>query len=135
MIQRGESCNGFTLGINSTFAPFDNKDIRMAIAYALNRPSYIDAFYAGFAKVADNFAPMNYPYVIPMNIPTYDPQKARDAIQRSGIANPTLDFWYPSDVTRPYMPDPKGEFEAMSRDLEAVGLRSFRTPVAGRRAI
>ena len=33
----------------------------------------------------------------------------------------TFDFWYPSDVTRPYMPDPKGIFEAISRDLEAVG--------------
>ena len=28
---------------------------------------------------------------------------------------PRFDFWYPSDVTRPYMPDPKGEFEAIQQ--------------------
>ena len=34
----------------------------------------------------------------------------------------TIDFYYPSDVTRPYMPDPKGIFEAITSDLEAAGL-------------
>ena len=34
-----------------------------------------------------------------------------------------FDFWYPSDVSRPYMPDPKGEAEAILRDLEAVGFK------------
>ncbi len=40
----------------------------------------------------------------------------------------TLDFWYPSDVARPYMPDPKGLAEAIATDLEAVGFKvTFHT--------
>ncbi len=35
----------------------------------------------------------------------------------------SFDFWYPTAVSRPYMPDPKGEFEAILRDLEAVGFK------------
>ncbi len=123
IVNRGQSCNTFTININQKYPPFDNLDIRKAIAYALDREGYIKAFYAGQATVADNFAPEWMQYAIPMNIPTYDPDQARKLIQQSGIQSPTLDFWYPSDVTRPYMPDPKGEFEAMSRDLEAVGFK------------
>jgi peptide/nickel transport system substrate-binding protein len=37
------------------------------------------------------------------------------------VTDLTIDFWYPSDVARPYMPDPRGLFEAISNDLEAVG--------------
>ena len=37
------------------------------------------------------------------------------------MANPTIDFWYPTAVTRPYMPDPAANFQAMSADLQAAG--------------
>ena len=60
-------------------------------------------------------------YYKPLALPTYDPEKAKALIAESGETDLTLDFWYPSDVTRPYMPDPKGIFEAIASDLEAVG--------------
>jgi peptide/nickel transport system substrate-binding protein len=121
IIDRGESCNIANLAMNDTKAPFDNKDIRMAVAYAVNKQSYIDAFYAGQAVPADNWMPPATQFYKPLNLPTYDPDKAKELIASSGVANPTIDFWYPSDVARPYMPDPKGLFEAIQRDLEAVG--------------
>ena len=34
-----------------------------------------------------------------------------------------IDFWYPSDVTRPYLPDPKGIFQSIQNNLEAVGFK------------
>ena len=34
-----------------------------------------------------------------------------------------IDFWYPSDVTRPYLPDPKGIFEQISQNLTDVGFK------------
>ena len=59
----------------------------------------------------------------PLGLPTYDVQKAKDALAASGLSGDDLklEFWYPSDVARPYMPDPKGLAEAIASDLEAVG--------------
>ena len=34
-----------------------------------------------------------------------------------------LDFWYPTDVSRPYMPDPKRNFEAFAASLEKAGFK------------
>lgn len=122
-IDRGESCNTAQISMNQKYKPISNPKIREAIAYAVNKQSYIDAFYAGQAVPADNWMPVNTQYAKPLGLPTYDVQKAKDAIAASGETDLTIDFYYPSDVTRPYMPDPKGLFEAITRDLEAVGFK------------
>jgi peptide/nickel transport system substrate-binding protein len=121
VIDRGASCNLFHLGLNQTYKLTSNPKIREAIAYAINKQALIDAFYAGQGVPADNWMPPGTQYYKAEALPTYDPEKAKALIAESGETDLTLDFWYPSDVTRPYMPDPKGIFEAISRDLEAVG--------------
>jgi peptide/nickel transport system substrate-binding protein len=121
VIDRGKSCNLFHLGLNQNYPLIKNPKIREAIAYAINKQALIDAFYAGQGVPADNWMPPDTQYYKAENLPTYDPEKAKALIAESGETDLTLDFWYPSDVTRPYMPDPKGIFEAISRDLEAVG--------------
>lgn len=122
-IDRGQSCNLFHLAMNSTHKPFDNLDIRMAVAYAVQKQPLIDTFYGGQANVAVTWMPKEGLYAKDENLPTYDPQKAKDLIAQSGVAasDLTFDFWYPSAVARPYMPDPKGIFQAISADLTAVG--------------
>ncbi len=47
--------------------------------------------------------------------------KAKQLIAESGVANPTVEFWYPTGVSRPYMPDPAANFQAFSADLTAAG--------------
>jgi peptide/nickel transport system substrate-binding protein len=130
VIDRGESCNEGLLQMNQTHAPFNNKLIRQAIAYALNKQAYIDAFYAGLAVPADNWMPLSTQYAKPLNLPTYDPVKAKALIAQSGLTPDKLNltFYYPSDVARPYMPDPKGLAQAIATDLEAVGFKiTFKT--------
>ncbi|HWP63744.1 MAG TPA: ABC transporter substrate-binding protein, partial [Candidatus Binatia bacterium] len=121
VIDRGESCNIAQISMNHKYSPINNKTIREAIAYAVNKQYLIDTFYAGLAVPADNWMPLNTLYAKPLNLPTYDPEKAKQLIAESGVTDLTIDFYYPSDVTRPYMPDPKGIFEAITSDLEAVG--------------
>jgi peptide/nickel transport system substrate-binding protein len=67
--------------------------------------------------------PLNTQFAKPLNLPNYDLAKAKELITKSGLsgADLTIDFYYPSDVTRPYLPDPKGVFEAISGDLEKAG--------------
>ncbi|HSS35448.1 MAG TPA: ABC transporter substrate-binding protein [Patescibacteria group bacterium] len=123
VIDRGESCNYGGLQMNQTHKPFDNLHIRTAINYAVNKQSYIDAFYAGLAEPADNWMPPATQFWKALSLPKYDVQKAKDEVAASGLSGDALklDFWYPSDVARPYMPDPKGLAEAIATDLEAVG--------------
>lgn len=123
VIDRGESCNIAQISMNHKYTPVNNKTIREAIAYAVNKQYLIDTFYAGLAVPADNWMPLNTLYAKPLNLPTYDPDKARQLIAQSGVTDLSIDFYYPSDVTRPYMPDPKGIFEAITSDLEAVGFK------------
>ena len=130
VVDRGASCNEFHLGLQNGTKPFDNLQIRQAIGYALNKQSYIDAFYAGLAKVADGFMPPATADYKALGLPTYDPEKAKSLIASSGVPADQLkiDFYYPSDVARPYMPDPKGLAEAIATDLEAVGFTiNFKT--------
>jgi peptide/nickel transport system substrate-binding protein len=130
VIDRGDSCNIGNLEINQSYKPLDNLHIRTAIAYALNKPSYIQAFYAGLAEPADNFMPPATQFYKPLGLPTYDPDKAKAEITASGVPADQLNltFYYPSDVARPYMPDPKGLAQAIANDLEAVGFKvTFKT--------
>ncbi len=127
VIERGESCNLFHLGMNQTHKPFDNPKIREAVGYAINRQNLVDTFYGGndFAVVASTWMPPTTFSAKDVGLPTYDPDKAKQLIQESGLTGDqlTIEFHYPSDVFRPYMPDPKGIFQAIQTDLEAVGFK------------
>src|SRR3990167_91572 len=125
VVDRGEACNTMQISMNHSYTPINNVKIRQAIGYAVNKQYLIDTFYAGLAVPADNWMPVNTQYAKPLGLPTYDPQKAKDLIGESALTGDdlTIDFYYPSDVTRPYMPDPKGIFEAITGDLEAVGFK------------
>ena len=130
VIDRGDSCNVGQISMNQTHKPIDNVHIRKAIAYAVNKQSYIDTFYAGLATPADNWMPPATKFYKALNLPTYDVQKAKDEVAASGVdaSALNLEFWYPSDVARPYMPDPKGMAEAIASDLEAAGFKvTFKT--------
>jgi peptide/nickel transport system substrate-binding protein len=127
VIERGESCNLFHLAMNRTHKPFDNQKIREAVGYAVNRQNLVDTFYGGndFAAVAKTWMPPTTFSAKDVGLPTYDPAKAKQLITESGLSGDqlTIEFHYPSDVFRPYMPDPKGIFQALQTDLEAVGFK------------
>jgi len=122
-VDRGSACNEGLLGMNQTHAPFDNLKIRQAVAAAINRQALVDAFFGAAGIVPTTWTPPGYKYSKDLALPAYDPEKAKQLIAESGVTDLSFDFWYPSDVTRAYMPDPKGEFEAILRDLEAVGFQ------------
>jgi peptide/nickel transport system substrate-binding protein len=120
---RGSACNVGVLGMNQTHKPFDNQKIREAVAYAINRQAIVDAFFGETGVVLSNWTPPGTIFASDLPVPNYDPEKAKALIAESGVTDLSFDFWYPSDVSRPYMPDPKGEAEAILRDLEAVGFK------------
>jgi peptide/nickel transport system substrate-binding protein len=53
----------------------------------------------------------------------YDEAKAKSLLKAAGAENLTLRFHYPTEVTRPYMPNPKEIFTVLSGDLAKVGIK------------
>ena len=109
--------------INHAMKPMDNPLVRQAIAHGLDRESVVQNFYGGRAVVAKEFMPPEVVgYADDVKEYPYDPEKAKQLLQQAGLTLPVkIDFWYPSDVSRPYMPDPKRNFEGFRRSLEQSG--------------
>src|SRR5690606_30301235 len=98
--------------------------VRQAIAHAINREAIVSSVYPEGSEVASNFMPPSLPGHNP-NVTKYDydPDKAKALLAEAGYADGlTLKFYYPTNVSRPYMPDPAAIFELMSADLQAVGI-------------
>jgi ABC-type transport system substrate-binding protein len=53
--------NTLYFGFNNTYAPFDNIDVRLAIAIGLDRQRIADNFYAPGTEVASHFTPCSIP--------------------------------------------------------------------------
>lgn len=112
------------VGFNQSKPPLDNPKIRQAIAHALNRDALVKAKYPPGSEVAKEFMPPQlFGYSKDVTEYRYDPERAKALIRESGVTNPTLEFWYPTGVSRPYMPDPEGNFQAFRADLEKVGFK------------
>jgi peptide/nickel transport system substrate-binding protein len=117
------SFNVAYVGFNLSKPPTDNLQVRKAIAYGLDRQGVVNAFYAGRAQLAIEFQPPTlFGWTNKVAKYPYDPDKAKALLTAAGFKLPvTLDFWYPTGVSRPYMPDPQRNFEAFSASLEKSG--------------
>jgi peptide/nickel transport system substrate-binding protein len=113
------------VGFNLAKKPTDDVKVREAIAYGLDREAVVDNFYAGRAEVAKEFMPPEVVgYADDVKTYEYDPEKAKQILTDAGYKLPvTLEFWYPTDVSRPYMPDPKRNFEAFAASLNKSGFK------------
>ena len=123
-ILRRPAFNVGYVGFNQALPPMDNPQIRQAIAHAINRENLLQTNYPEGAAVATQFMPPDlFGYADDVTEYEYDPERAQQLIAESGVTDLTLDFWYPTDVSRPYMPNPQANWELMRTDLEAVGFK------------
>jgi peptide/nickel transport system substrate-binding protein len=127
IIDRGASCNQLNLDMNQSVGGkatiYANKNVRLAVAEAVNKQSYVDAFYSGLGKVPTGFMPPATAGFKAETLPAYSVSQAKADLSASGVTGSALniDLYYPSNVVRPYMPDPKGIATAIANDLTAVG--------------
>ncbi len=126
-----ESYNTLYLAVHPTASdnsPLAELAVRQAVAHAIDREALIGPFYGGGGSVADCFLPPTSGWFdsVCSGVETldYDPDAARTLLEDAGFGedNPaTVNFWYPTEVTRPYMPDPRGLHEAVTTMLEDAG--------------
>ncbi len=102
------------------------KDIRVrkAIYMALNRDELVASQLPEGAKVATQFMPDTVAgYNTSLQPVKYDPEGAKKLLADAGATGMTLQFAYPSEVSRPYMPDPQKIHEALAKNLTDIGIK------------
>ena len=109
-------------------SPLTELAVRQAIGMAIDKAALIETFYGGRGSPADMFIPPSSGWFDAVSAgvepDTFDPEGARQLLEDAGFGedNPaTVHFWYPTEVTRPYMPDPRGLHEAVTQMLEDAG--------------
>jgi peptide/nickel transport system substrate-binding protein len=111
-------------GVAGTNANPALKDIRVrqAIAYAIDRETIVNSLLPEGAEVATQFMPPTVDgWADDVTTYDYDPDKARSLLQEAGAEGTTLRFFYPTDVSRPYLPDPAAMFQVISQNLTDAG--------------
>jgi peptide/nickel transport system substrate-binding protein len=112
------------LAFNQTQKPWSDIKVRQAAALAIDKSALVNAFFPGGAgTVADSDLINNMPAYEPnAGVGKFDASAAKTMLQSSSCPPPcAVTFWYPDSVSRPYMLDPKGEYEAIKPMLEAAG--------------
>jgi peptide/nickel transport system substrate-binding protein len=112
------------VGINQSKPPMNNILVRQALAYGLDRKTVATAFYGGVGTPANQFLPPALFGFAKKGVPSYpyNPAKAKALLLQAGLKLPvTIDFWYPTNVSRPYMPDPSRNFQAFQQSLDQSG--------------
>ncbi|GAA1854040.1 ABC transporter substrate-binding protein [Pseudonocardia alni subsp. carboxydivorans] len=112
------------MGINTKNNPkLKDLRVRQALAYAIDRESLVRTKMPEGSAVAKEFVPPTVAgYADDVTQYPYDPEKAKQLLAEAGAQNLTLNFYYPTEITRPYMPNPADLFSAMSANLKAVGI-------------
>nr|WP_229371618.1 ABC transporter substrate-binding protein [Umezawaea beigongshangensis] len=112
------------LGINQANNPaLKDVRVRQAIAYAVNREQLVKTKLPEGAEVATQFMPDTVAgYADDVQQYPYDLEKAKSLLTEAGAANLTLKFFVPTEVTRPYMPNPSELAAVIADDLKKAGV-------------
>ncbi len=111
---------GFQLNGNSELA--HNKTLRQALAWATNSKAIVDNINEGIGTVADGLVPPGIPGYKPGMSPYhYDPAKAKQLVQQSGVTDPSITLSYNTD------PGHQRIAQALAQGYQAAG---FKTKLA-----
>jgi len=95
------------LAMTNTFEPFDNPDVRRAIAMGIDRQRIVDNFYPEGSEVASHFTPCSIPNGCAGEAwYDFDPEAARELLADAGYPNGFQTRIFYRDVFRVYLPEP-----------------------------
>lgn len=108
--------NIFYIGMNNTFAPFDNELVRQAIAMSIDRQRIVDNFYPAGSEVASHFTPCSIPGGCEgESWYEFNPTKGKELLAQAGYPDGFATKLYYRDVVRGYLPQPG----VVAQDIQA----------------
>lgn len=100
-------------------------EVRQALAAAVDRENIVNSLLPEGGTVATQFMPDTVAgYSDDVQTYEHDPEAAQEVLDGR-----TMEFCWPTDVSRPYMPSPRDIFESIKADLEAVGVTVEERPM------
>src|SRR5699024_11357128 len=97
--------------------------VRKALSHTIHREQLVATQLPDGAEAASQFFPDTLTGYNPDLEPDeYDPDLAKQLLEEAGHSDLTIEFWQPTEVTRPYMPDPANIYDALRSDWEDVGI-------------
>ncbi len=113
------------LALNCEKEPFDNKLVRQAMNYAINKEEIITAVFGDAGTPAKNpLPPTMWSYNDDIEEYPYDPAKAKELLAEAGYPDGfSTDLWA-MPVSRPYFPDGRKVAEIMQAQLKEVGVEA-----------
>jgi peptide/nickel transport system substrate-binding protein len=114
--------NTFYVGMTNTFPPFDNQQVRQAIAMGIDRQRIVDTFYPAGSEVASHFTPCAIPNACEGQ-PWYDfdVEAARALLTEAGFPDGFETKLYYRDVVRGYLP----QVGNVAQDIQAQLLENL----------
>lgn len=111
------------IGLNVTREPLDNKLVRQALNYAVDKEAIIQAFFAGQGIPAKNPIPPTVEgYNDEIEPYPYDPEKAKALLAEAGYPDGfSMELWA-MPVSRPYMPDAYKVAEYLQTSFAEIGV-------------
>jgi peptide/nickel transport system substrate-binding protein len=117
------------LGMNQAVPELKDIKVRQAIAHAINKDALVSSTLPDGSETAINFIPSSVGgWNEEVETYEYDPERARELLAEAGQSDLKLEFNYPTNVSRPYMPSPEQAFQAVSADLKEVGITIVPKP-------
>jgi peptide/nickel transport system substrate-binding protein len=119
------------LGFNQKNKALQDVRVRQAINYAVDKQAVVKSTLPDGSIVAKEFMPNTVAgYNDAVNEYSYNLDKAKELLKAAGQENLTLNFAYPTGVSRPYMPAPEDTFTVLKSQLEKAGIKI--TPVSAK---
>jgi peptide/nickel transport system substrate-binding protein len=118
------------VGINQDIPVLQNLKVRQAIEMAIDKDTLIRKFFIDNTARATQFVP---PKISGFNNDApelgHNLARAKEYLNEGGYAGEELRFYYPLNVTRPYLPTPEKVYAEISRQLTAAGFNIRPVPV------
>jgi len=110
------------VAFNHAKEPFNNKLVRQAMNYAINKQAIVDNILKGTGQLAVSpLPPVVWSYTDDIQTYEYNPEKAKELLAEAGYPDGfTCDFWLPESGSGMQQPVVMGT--AMQADLKAVGI-------------
>ncbi|MBE1299122.1 MAG: ABC transporter substrate-binding protein [Alteromonadaceae bacterium] len=108
---------------NTSKAPFDNPEVRRALAMAIDKTTILEAVYFGSAiKATGLIPPSSWAYQADLRDASYNPLMARELLEKNNIGSDfEMDIWA-MPVERTYNPNALMMAELIQGYLEQVGI-------------
>ncbi|GAA1050038.1 ABC transporter substrate-binding protein [Arthrobacter russicus] len=118
------------VGLNQQIPVMQDLKVRQAAAMAINKDAIVKSYFIDGSAPTSQFIP---PKLSGFNnqVPGigYNPENAKKTLSESSYQGEPLEFYYPLNVTRSYLPAPEKIYAEIAAQLTAVGFNIKPVPI------